>query len=122
MASQAADDVAWESVTHSNTPRKPATEAALTRIKFTSLGSPTPLQSIIQNVATETKEANQHDKSLLVIVGRARRLAVESHADEISKLHLAGGDLRKTVGDVATAIMSTGAQSLLVMQEANHIA
>lgn len=123
MASHAADDIAWEYVTALETPHRPAIQAALTRIVFADMLSPTPLHSILQNVAEQTRSANLAGKSLLVVTGRSRRLAVESHAEELRKVvadhHLVGGDLSKTVGDVATAIMTTSAQAVLVLQEAN---
>ncbi|KAL0571129.1 K(+)/H(+) antiporter [Marasmius crinis-equi] len=58
----------------------------------------------------------------VVVTGRSRRLAVENHVKELKEAFRGGegGDVRKTVGDVAAAIMSrgtvTGADGLVVIQ------
>jgi hypothetical protein len=125
MASQAADDLAWEHfVRPAANVHTPAIQAALARITFREESSPTPLHLITEITEAEVKTATSHGKSLLVVVGRARRMAVESHTDELRELagehHLSSGDLTKTVGPVATALIPTSSQAMLVVQEANY--
>ncbi|KAG7095771.1 hypothetical protein E1B28_006476 [Marasmius oreades] len=50
------------------------------------------------------------NRRTVVVTGRSRRLAVENHSMELKEaFHGGGGDVRKTVGDVAAALMSSGA-------------
>jgi len=58
-----------------------------------------------------------------VVVGRTRRLAVESHHVELRELleknGQVGSEVRKTMGDVATAFVgSANAAGLVVVQSA----
>lgn len=72
------------------------------------------------------------DKRLIVAVGRARRLAAQSHEDELKSI-LGGGHasgtggssssaIRKTVGDVAAGILagSKNTAALIVLQTADE--
>ena len=69
------------------------------------------------------------DKRLMVAVGRARRLAGQSHEDELKSI-LGGGhasgtggsSIRKTVGDVAAGILagSKNTAALIVLQTADE--
>jgi len=77
------------------------------------------------NRATEEAKSStivSAGKSLFVITGRSRRLAVESHLEEVRQIltehgHSARGEeSRKTVGDVATAFMVATAYQMLVVQ------
>lgn len=73
-------------------------------------------------------EAGLREKRLMVAVGRSRRLAPQSHHDELGIiLGRAGGvgtgnDVRKTVGDVATGLLagSTNTAALIVLQAADE--
>lgn len=61
-------------------------------------------------------------KRLLVVVGRSRRLATESHQAELKQIlgennSSIGTDVRNTLGEVATALIASGVNaSVLVMQ------
>jgi hypothetical protein len=71
------------------------------------------------------------DKRLIVAVGRARRLAVQSHQDELKTIlgrgyasGTGGGsasEIRKTVGDVAAGVLagSKNTAALIVLQTAD---
>ncbi len=65
-------------------------------------------------------------KRLIVATGRARRLAVQSHQDELKMLlssHHMGqhSEIRKTIGDVAAGLLVGGKSNaaFLVFQAAN---
>jgi hypothetical protein len=121
-----ADNIAWDSFASStadSAARSPTLVDALTRVTFGELSSPTPLKKIVEQAGVEFKAAKAQNKSLLVVVGRARRLAVESHTVELRAMlaeqsnSTVGTEVRKTIGDVgcAVAISSTNS-SLLVLQ------
>jgi hypothetical protein len=61
------------------------------------------------------------NKALLIVCGRSRRLAAESHEGELRQFAreykaTQMGALRKTVGDVATAFVVSTFHPLLVLQ------
>lgn len=63
--------------------------------------------------------------STLVVLGRSRRMAVEDHNKELKMLIEAhgnvGGEVRKTIGDVATALVVAGCNvGLVVLQASNR--
>jgi len=60
----------------------------------------------------------------MIVVGRSRRLAVENHHAELKQLMeqygAVGSEVKKTVGDVATALMVSGCKaSIVVLQSTN---
>jgi hypothetical protein len=59
---------------------------------------------------------------LVVVTGRSRRLAVENHRKELGELMVengqVGAEVRKTVGDVATAFVVAGVGSGIVVLQA----
>jgi hypothetical protein len=59
---------------------------------------------------------------LFVVTGRSRRLAVENHQQELRELMeehgRVGAEVRKTVGDVATAFVVAGVGSGVVVLQA----
>lgn len=60
------------------------------------------------------------------MLGRSRRLAVESHQLELKELMDVtagiGGEVKKTIGDVATALVVSGCNvGLVVMQAASRL-
>lgn len=104
--------MAWENASIPNQPTP-----AHSRISFTEQATPFPLHSLIGRM-----EAEDSHKRLLVVIGRGRRLAVQSHHDELKTIlarqHGIGGEVRKTVGDVAAGILAgyNNPVSLLVLQ------
>jgi hypothetical protein len=109
---------------------------ALSRIEFRELATPIPLHAAIQeaNLLAEFHiSGNDGSKGgrLLVVTGRSRRLAVESHRDEMKELMeeyssnsgsgsygRVGSEVRKTLGDVASAFVLAGVGSGVVVMQA----
>jgi len=56
------------------------------------------------------------------LAGRSRRLAVENHRDELKQLveehGSVGNEVKKTIGDVATALVVSGCKAGLVVIQA----
>lgn len=73
-----------------------------------------------ETIVTEAQPAR-----VLVVVGRSRRLAVENHAGELKTLTdeygSVGSEVRKTMGDVASAFVVGSAGSGLVVVQAAEI-
>lgn len=63
--------------------------------------------------------------TLLIIAGRSRRLAVENHHTELRTLiEERGGfasEVKKTVGDVASALIVMGGKSSIVVLQAANV-
>lgn len=131
MASETADNILWSRFANpsaaSTIPLPPQAQAALWRVTFSEMSSSTPLRAVIQRAATEAKTASESWKSLLLVVGRGRRLAVESHHKELQKIiseqtkSFISGDVTKTIGEVAAGFVATAtnASGILVMQSAH---
>ena len=116
LQSETADDVTWARYTTplANTPFRDGRS----RATFDKLTSPAPLHAAL-NCARLQQQQQQH--SVMVVVGRSRRLAVENHHAELRVLETEYGavraDVRKTVGDVGTSFVMAGIDTnLLVMQ------
>lgn len=115
LTSQTADSILWARLTGPNA--EPG--LASSRITFDEITTPRPLHAILEYARTQLSEAVR--KTLIVAVGRGRRLAVESHQAELRELALrtraqSTGDLRKTVGDVASAFIIASNNQVLVLQ------
>jgi hypothetical protein len=87
---------------------------------FHTLRAANPLSAALENCQLAASQAAAHHlwRPLLVVTGRGRRGAVVDHSDEVRDLlsekerDLATGmDLRKTVGDVATALIMGGGKA-----------
>jgi hypothetical protein len=110
--------MAWISYSSPVTP-----SPAHSRIEFIERSTPTPLHVLIEMMDVQLRE-----KRLMVAVGRARRLAAQSHQDELGAILgraggvAAGNDVRKTVGDVATGLLvgSANTAALIVLQAAEE--
>lgn len=122
-----ADNIAWGKYTFSSTdtPRSAALRGALGRVQFSEIETSKPLKSILDQASEEGKKAKDVNskKSLLVVAGRGRRLAVESHAAELRDILASHGgtgtEVRKTLGDVACAfVVSNVKAGLMVVQAA----
>ena len=86
--------------------------------------SSTPLREVLTRIKTETDIAAQKKARPFVAVGRARRLASESHHTELKELlegkpegHV-GSEMRKTMGDVAATFVVSGIVAGLVVVQA----
>ncbi|KAG6845065.1 hypothetical protein H0H87_001127 [Tephrocybe sp. NHM501043] len=118
MQSETADNIAWERYTSRSAENRAS--AALSRIEFTELSTPVLLHAAIR----EAENSRRLGSRLLVVVGRGRRLAVENHAKELkdlmSEYGSVGAEVKKTIGDVATAFVVAGCgEGVVVLQEAN---
>lgn len=100
---------------------------ALARVKFDNLATATPLHKVIEYASSEQTGLGDHKRNLLVVVGRGRRMAAESHHAEIKTIaqgHAAqggvgiGGETLRTLGDMASALLIGTKASVLVMQAA----
>jgi len=93
------------------------------RVEFCEIATPTPLNAINDRIQ---QLRNRSRVRTLIVAGRSRRMAVENHADELQTIldergESIGPEVRKTVGDVATACMAFAPRAcgLLVLQAAN---
>ena len=89
-------------------------------VEFKYLLTPIPLHAAIQEATAIALSSSGH--KLVVVTGRSRRLAVENHRAELKTLmdeHIhVGAEVRKTVGDVATAFVVAGVGSGVVVLQA----
>ncbi|PPQ70372.1 hypothetical protein CVT25_000083 [Psilocybe cyanescens] len=97
-----------------------ASSSTRPQIEFRSITTPIPLHAAIRE-ASDTVLATH--KKLVVVTGRSRRLAVENHRKELKELmdehEKVGSEVRKTIGDVATAFVVAGVGSgVVVLQQA----
>ncbi|KAJ6498343.1 Sodium/hydrogen exchanger family-domain-containing protein [Mycena vulgaris] len=125
MQSETADNVAWAKYAPPlSSDRTSTSSSAPSSIEFRELASPVPLHAAINEVAVyyETIAAQRRAPRVLVVVGRSRRMAVENHAGELKELSdtygSVGVEVRKTMGDVASAFVIAGAGSGLVVVQA----
>ncbi|KAI0650432.1 Sodium/hydrogen exchanger family-domain-containing protein [Trametes meyenii] len=122
LASDTADDLLWARfATSANT--APELFEALSRVNFAEETSNTPLHSVVE-LATKSLPNRAR---LLLVAGRARRMAVESHFDELRHLcieHNAslGTELPKILGEVASAFVAAGlGASMVIVQAATTV-
>lgn len=97
---------------------------ALTRVEFLDMGTPKPLHAIVGRVNDIVDEMSVKKTRVMVMVGRSRRLAVEDHRTELKEMmhsgRSIGGEVKKTIGDVGTALMVSGVKAgVVVLQAAN---
>lgn len=125
LQSDTADSVTWSR--YFAPPVAGATPAlidALSRVEFVELQTPVPLHAVVNKAASQFESLVAQRSRLLIVVGRSRRLAVENHRKELSmmieKHGSVGHEVKKTIGDVATAFVVSGCKaSLVVIQAAN---
>ena len=122
LQSTLADDLLWESCT------SPAVDslhlASLRRIKFVTASSPDLLQTAIDYANKSIQSAEADHGRLLTLIGRSRALGphetIKNELPErLEKINSAGStaELRRTIGDPATALLTARIKSdLLVIQ------
>ncbi|KAF8309352.1 hypothetical protein DL93DRAFT_2158440 [Clavulina sp. PMI_390] len=109
MTSQTADHILWGRLS----------AAASPNLTFEDASSSRPLHTALERARSIASSSSS--RTVVVAVGRARRLAVESHTAELrdiateSRAH-STGELRKTVGDVASAFVVAAPWPLVVLQ------
>ncbi|KAI0040269.1 hypothetical protein FA95DRAFT_1527812 [Auriscalpium vulgare] len=124
LQSETADSILWAKYASptSDASSDPALAPALARIDFQELATPVPLHAAVQQARGVAAERSR----VLVVMGRSRRLAVESHHQELKELTNehggVGSEVKKTVGDVATAFILSGVNAGLVVMQAAHVA
>ena len=95
-----------------------ALRAALSRIEFSDFSTPAPLHAAIQRASV----IRTVHKRLLIVNGRSRRLATESHHHELKRIFeeyrtTSPEIITKTIGDVAASmVVSSSASALVVLQ------
>ena len=112
LNSHTADHVAWTKVTDPHA-------IPSFSVTFDDIASPRPLHAAINHLAAVA--AAHKSKSILVVTGRSRRLAVDSHQAELRQYvqelgASSPGEMRKTIGDPASAFVLGTKHQLLVFQ------
>jgi hypothetical protein len=95
-------------------------------MEFTTTASPIPLHALITQASSLLEIMTKRRRRFFVVVGRSRRMAVEDHSQELKELmndhgHV-GGEVKKTIGDVATAFVVSGFRAGIVAMQAANIA
>jgi hypothetical protein len=131
MQSETADNTTWAyfsskspaatAGTNQET-RSASLVGALSRIEFSEVGTPIPLHAGLQQVLA----LGGQRKRVLVVCGRSRRLAVEDHGQELREVmgedghgHI-GHEVRKTIGDVASAFVAARRGAGIVVLQASN--
>lgn len=127
LQSETADNITWGLYAGGREAEDGLSEVlreALLRVEFLQVGTPKPLHAIVGRVNQIVEDMSMQKTRVLVMVGRSRRLAVENHGPELKEiLHggkSIGGEVRKTIGDVGTALVVSGVKAgVVVLQAAN---
>jgi len=126
LQSETADNILWSQCVASmggtngdnKSTQSSASSSARSHVEFTTLNTPIPLHAAIEQASLVVCPSMQ----LIVVTGRSRRLAVENHRKELGELMVengqVGAEVRKTVGDVATAFVVAGVGSGIVVLQA----
>jgi hypothetical protein len=121
LQSETADNILWSRYANagsSNSDSNSDASSAQPHIEFTTLSTPMPLHATIEHAT----HIALHSMRSFVVTGRSRRLAVENHRQELHELMQehgqVGAEVRKTVGDVATAFVVAGVGSGIVVLQA----
>lgn len=120
MQSDTADNLLWDRVTSTNSSFSAEVRAAMSRISFQSETAVQPLHRMLELAGNE---ASGTSKPLLVVAGRSRRMAVESHKRELQQLITERGAsldsaVSNTLGDVASVFVVVGGNASLVVMQA----
>ncbi|KAI0091841.1 Sodium/hydrogen exchanger family-domain-containing protein [Irpex rosettiformis] len=117
IASETADNIQWDNYSSRTVPEL---AAALSRITFSEESSPLPLHTILDACSRTLAEFPRSRP--FVVLGRSRRMAIESHTAELGALlsetgATLGSDTTKTLGDLGAAFVAKNVNaSLLVLQ------
>ncbi|KAI0754775.1 Sodium/hydrogen exchanger family-domain-containing protein [Daedaleopsis nitida] len=121
LQSETADNIAWARYTQP-TPDDPQLAPALSRMTFTEVSTPAPLHYLIEHALQLSESAADECSRLLVLTGRSRRLAVENHHAELKGVMEEhggiGNEVKRTVGDVTTALVVSGCQASMIIFQA----
>lgn len=127
LQSDTADNITWGLYAEGGEEADGLSEVAkeaLVRVEFSEMRIPKPLHTIVGRVNEIVDMMSQKNARVLVMVGRSRRLAVEDHTAELKEVLYArkpiGGEVRRTIGDVGTALVASGVKAgVVVLQAAN---
>ena len=127
LQSDTADAITWDLYAEGRETEDGLSEVvreALKRVEFLEMRTPKPLHAIVGRVNEIVDEMSRKKARVLVMVGRSRRLAVENHTAELREVMHGGkpigGEVRRTIGDVGTALMVSGVKAgVVVLQAAN---
>ncbi|KAI9467100.1 cation/H+ exchanger [Lactarius psammicola] len=119
IQSNTADNLLWDRLTSSNSSFSPAIRVALNRISFQRESTARPLHRMLELAG----ESSQASRPLLVVAGRSRRMAVESHQRELHELvsernTSLESEVAKTFGDVASTFVVAGSNASLIVTQA----
>lgn len=126
LQSDTADNVTWGLYTReAEDGLGEVLREALTRVEFLEMATPKPLHAIVARVNETADDMSRKKARVLVMVGRSRRLAVEDHKAELKEVMQAGksigGEVKRTIGDVGTALVVSGVNAgVVVLQAANR--
>jgi len=122
LASETADNLVWDRFTNPTVTHTLTIAESLSRITFSKQSSEQPLNTIIDLATAELTKRAAAGRSLIVVVGRSRRMAVESHRIGLARLiaergFLVNSEVSKTLGEVGAALAASGINAgLLVLQ------
>jgi hypothetical protein len=122
LASDTADNLDWDRYTIQSKTHGASLASSLSRIKFSKETSAKPLHKMLELVSAEVTARASSGRTVVAVVGRSRRLAIESHKVELRELNSKRGspvglEVSKTLGDVGAAlIVEEMNTSLLVLQ------
>ena len=127
LQSDTADNFVWDlyaQATETADGLGEVVKEALTRVEFLEMRSPKPLHAIVGHVNEVADQMSRKKARVLAMVGRSRRLAVEDHTAEVKEVIRSGkpigGEVRRTIGDVGTALVVSGVRAgVVVLQAAN---
>ncbi|KAI0254793.1 Sodium/hydrogen exchanger family-domain-containing protein [Lactifluus subvellereus] len=117
IQSDTADNLLWDRVTSSMSSFNAEVHVALARISFRTESAIRPLHRMLELAGSEPS------RPLLVVAGRSRRMAIDSHRRELNQLISERNaslppDVAKTFGDVASAFVVAGGSVSLVVTQA----
>ena len=127
LQSETADNITWSSyASYPGQDQHNLLTDALSRVHFTELATPYPLHAAVEDASSLLNDLIEKKSRLLVVAGRSRRLAAESHHTELKLLMeergSVGSEVKKTIGDVATAFVVSGCKAGLIVMQAAHLA
>ena len=119
IQSETADNILWDRLTSPDASFGQGVRQALTRISFQRESVTRPLHRMLELASG----AERTSRPLLVVAGRSRRMAVESHRRELHELvseHNTSleSEVAKTFGDVASTFVVVGSNVSLVVTQA----
>ncbi|KAF8806126.1 hypothetical protein BYT27DRAFT_7224470 [Phlegmacium glaucopus] len=119
LESDTADNLTWERFAKPTEPN-----ATFSRVTFRTETTTTPLRTTVDLAKEAAARISSSDKTMIILAGRSRRMAVESLYGELRDLITESGSsistsVPKTLGDVGAALVANNVNSsLLILQAA----